>query len=910
MVIERQFLHIVFSSIKNPCKVFDHEAMDSKKGWEPPKILPAEETDSQVTSDQSQDAKSSFNFITDNQAIHKETDLPTHNAGEVSQFSTLLERNETQPEEKVSEEGPGKSQFSFISASAAAKTASTEKKRVEVTPRKKKKKAVQPGYGKTMETASSDIIQKTRSSSTTSASETRSEGSVESDVMKIDESKENYNDIENREETFIHRKESTSSYDSSAFTVLSDDDGVRGYKKAEDITRDDGSNVAGARDDLAGDGEASKMVDAVERKELVGNEQIDNMNQPTESNVLEINEESMPDVDSSLHEVPNVAYEDTKPDVVDRTTATGNEETLCNGKLNKKTIEIETHLDQGQFSCSEVAKEIMKIGDAIEKTLLNKEEICVRVERLKELGDVFDKSYSSYQLTLDEEEKTELYLQTLESREQLLREQLNSLRKSHIGLLCDLKETTFSKDYLVSQIAQLQDQQQLAIKQDDFSSAESINHQLEEKQNDLNNFKYRHPIVERRVSELFEQSNLTIKTNLQECDTLEREFEEIISTERKSLNEKITKNDNSLYKAKLLLSEEKTKLDREMGHIALDKEHLCKGKVKLDKEIMDRTKEKQEEKVRLTQDRDVIRNEIRELELRLDVLRKKEDLFNLDIDKVNLAIQEMTKDFLPQMERLEKEEKEIIAKEVENNSKLEMLEKESNDLKERQEKEENFERRCKDNIETLSTKIASLKQLKLELEENVIHLKDVIDLDLICFSPSEEHQSMIDKLSKLSEELSTAKYKDIDCGAQIARMKKRLDDIEARVEELEKKKQIAASARNFKAAKSIIEERDNVSKEGQELQEQLRLIESDKKTLNLSIEELNNKISQTNESISSTEADLDKNISSSLVKAISKLQEYLTRYANHNENREIESHILVRSAYFATKKHHPCKTGL
>ena len=42
----------------------------------------------------------------------------------------------------------------------------------------------------------------------------------------------------------------------------------------------------------------------------------------------------------------------------------------------------------------------------------------------------------------------------------------------------------------------------------------------------------------------------------------------------------------------------------------------------------------------------------------------------MDIDKVDLAIQEMTKDFLPQMERLEKEEKEIIAKEKETNSKL------------------------------------------------------------------------------------------------------------------------------------------------------------------------------------------------------------------------------------------------
>ena len=53
--------------------------------------------------------------------------------------------------------GP-KKVFSFLFiASAAGKTASTAKKRVEVTPRKKKKKAVQPGYGKTIEATSSDM---------------------------------------------------------------------------------------------------------------------------------------------------------------------------------------------------------------------------------------------------------------------------------------------------------------------------------------------------------------------------------------------------------------------------------------------------------------------------------------------------------------------------------------------------------------------------------------------------------------------------------------------------------------------------------------------------------------------------------------------------------------------------------
>ena len=255
--------------------------------------------------------------------------------------------------------------------------------------------------------------------------------------MKIDESNENDSNIESKEETFSYRKESASSYDNSAFTVLSDDvavgdlakyDGVRDNKEAGGMTSDQGTNVAGARDELTGDDEASRIVDAVKNKDLVGNKEIDNMNKPTEPNVQEINEESMPDIESSLHEVPNEANEDTKPDFVDGTTVAGNEETLCTGTLNKKTIGIETHLDQGQLSYSVVEEEIIKIDDAIEKTHLDG--ISVTVERLKEVGDVLDKTLRerlSYQLTLDEEEKTELYLQTLESRELLLRYIISSL---------------------------------------------------------------------------------------------------------------------------------------------------------------------------------------------------------------------------------------------------------------------------------------------------------------------------------------------------------------------------------------------------------------------------------------------------------------------------------------------------
>lgn len=95
--------------------------------------------------------------------------------------------------------------------------------------------------------------------------------------------------------------------------------------------------------------------------------------------------------------------------------------------------------------------------------------------------------------------------------------------------------------------------------------------------------------------------------HLQECNDLEEEFRRIIETEEGNLESKVTKNDNILYKAKLKLDEERTRLDREMGHISLDKEHFQKSKVKLEAEIEERIKDQQTEKSKLLAEKQTVK---------------------------------------------------------------------------------------------------------------------------------------------------------------------------------------------------------------------------------------------------------------------------------------------------------------
>ena len=94
-----------------------------------------------------------------------------------------------------------------------------------------------------------------------------------------------------------------------------------------------------------------------------------------------------------------------------------------------------------------------------------------------------------------------------------------------------------------------------------------------------------------------------MKNQLQECANLQNEFKDIIATEDKSFQTHISQSDTDLYKARLQLAEEKAKLNREMGHINLDKEHLQTNETQLYSEICERTSHFQHQKSQLLEER-------------------------------------------------------------------------------------------------------------------------------------------------------------------------------------------------------------------------------------------------------------------------------------------------------------------
>ena len=82
----------------------------------------------------------------------------------------------------------------------------------------------------------------------------------------------------------------------------------------------------------------------------------------------------------------------------------------------------------------------------------------------------------------------------------LRRKGLDELKQRRDDVLSHLKETTFSKDFLSSQLKQLKIKQNSAICKEDFELADKINQEIETRQAELRNLKYQHPILDQMVN--------------------------------------------------------------------------------------------------------------------------------------------------------------------------------------------------------------------------------------------------------------------------------------------------------------------------------------------------------------------------------------------------------------------------
>eukprot|EP00794_Sanderia_malayensis_P017481 gene17481-19229_t len=836
-----------------------------KKEWIPPKLPPS--SDEKIVSDRKTSGMQTVSIekspslkLSDDHARKSsktESELRIGTEEPVSQFSFLREDKDI-----VSDVAGNKPEASSSQDVAPSSTLSRHPKtvvaakRAETTPRKKKTKAIRPGYGN-KEPLSNEIYQKEkRSASTSSASETRSLAEEESKEEDPIPASLGIDDISSSksEDDSSNVEGPTSSFTTSSFYETIDS----GLKTQENLEiSEDRKSLK--KDEMEDGGDGSMSYVPLEDPNLCSDDE-------------GLDEKDVEVVEHAQMSAALVVNLDKESDLgSDHVEETGR---LKPAEVDNKAVDICDIADTQNDKCQDI--------DAVEEGDTGSS-LCadsgVPVEIMNDLRDVLmedNEAYAisnavSYQLSLDQDEKTEIYLETLESREKSLRDQLESLRCSQVDTLKSIENSYSSTKTINLRIRELQEEQSLAVSKDDFGLAVELNQEIEQKQNELENLKFQHPLLDPKIMELIGNCNDCLKNQLEECTYLESEFQDIIKSEEDNLRKKVNQNDTSLTKARSKLNEEKANLDREMGHINLDKKHLEENESRLDKEIYERTKTYEDEKKNLLEQRTEILSEIEELEVRLRALRGTERDLNSKIESIDFEIGEIVLDFSPRLRNLKREKEDIAYKEDSVTSKLQHLTGLENELKEKQRQEQNFEQRCQQNIDMLTEKISLMKEIESEIGEEQVDLKSIIDVDLLRFSRNKQHERLQAEVKALADELNAENCKLTEISAQIARLKKTINDIEARIGELDKEKSLAISSRNFKAAKTITEERNSLIKDGQDNQNQLKELEDEFTRTDKIISRIKTELKDGEVVLKKNESELDERIISGLSNAISML---------------------------------------
>ena len=82
------------------------------------------------------------------------------------------------------------------------------------------------------------------------------------------------------------------------------------------------------------------------------------------------------------------------------------------------------------------------------------------------------------------------------------------MRQNRDEIIEELRGKRFCKDFLVSQLKDLYTEQNVAISNEDFAVADKINQEIERKQTELDNLKFKHPIIDNKVFHYRSSPNL------------------------------------------------------------------------------------------------------------------------------------------------------------------------------------------------------------------------------------------------------------------------------------------------------------------------------------------------------------------------------------------------------------------
>ncbi|XP_041469700.1 cytadherence high molecular weight protein 2-like isoform X2 [Lytechinus variegatus] len=434
-------------------------------------------------------------------------------------------------------------------------------------------------------------------------------------------------------------------------------------------------------------------------------------------------------------------------------------------------------------------------------------------------------SSSLYNIELDLQDTLEVLLESHAASEQQLRLEEEALSEELDNLGKERLWTMYSMIKKQSRLDELQALQSQAINDENYEQAEIMTKECSSLEKDLCSIPQ--VTLDNAVDDIFSsRSTIYEKKKRQRSEwilaikDLQNQQEVIISKMKEGRRGDPEAN-------KLKLDMQKTELERAMGHVLLDKNHVERREAQLWSRIDEKTADLRDTKDKLSLQKTTVQDEIAALEEQLCKLRSEEERISCEIDKQEEAIDEVKGEFSEEILIIEEEKMNVQDREdrltkdrmaLDENEK--MLSAEMNAFDEALAREEDLMSR----IVLSENTISSLNQDR-EKEDNGFSIPDC-SLDL---EPTSNITSLREKVMSNTEDMQATSAKILTDKARLATLKKKVTDTEDHIVTLQEAKHFAVSMRKFGEAKHLTEEIKIKMDEGHSHQTQVESVSEELK---------------------------------------------------------------------------------
>lgn len=442
---------------------------------------------------------------------------------------------------------------------------------------------------------------------------------------------------------------------------------------------------------------------------------------------------------------------------------------------------------------------------------------------------------SNYSFSLSCEEKLSIALQSMESKLATLSEGKESLRSLEEELFKLYTETESIENEKEQQIKQLQQKESQALANDNYDEAEEISYRMEQLKADLESSRYRLPAQDDKVGKALKLRAEIAEKEAEIYRDGQATLEEVREEQQECLTNHVEMTTVWSTREKQRLNADRQRLERAKDHLRLDKEHMDAENMELSKEILEQTKEYRARKEELLEERGILQEDILALEAKLAKLKEKEEEFAESIKKEEEKIESIKRAFSPQQNALDKQQQEIEAREKSLQEECELLLSTQKQFDDKTTEHGTKERKLSEVLSSASNELNKSKEVIKSLEEQRQLIQEFLTMEHFTFDIDSKLASLHAKQKEVSQEIKTKSNK-IQLGQRgVVTLRKSLNEIEARISDLDAAKEIAKQERNFKEAKRLKEERDSLTEEGVDsqktLESLLKEIAEDKKWL-------------------------------------------------------------------------------